>query len=301
MHIRFFVFSYNRGEYLQNCIDSIRQCAPGHPITVMDDQSSDPQTRQVLERLSEHCQIWSPKGNEGQSKHGGLYNNMQAALEMADGKGLICFLQDDTQLVRAISPEEITQINAYFENQAKAGFIQPAFIRGCNRATDDAHTHYDAQTGMYFVDRKKRSVGTYYADILITRPDRLKAVDWQFEQREPANEQQAKRHFTPMAYLANPFAAWLPNVPAYRGKVKTWALRRAEVQTGAGFNPVGILSEAESDALARRDKALAPYAEDWLTPLNGEVAKPWIYYPLQGRRWLKRFNNLEVKLRKLLG
>jgi hypothetical protein len=39
--LRFCVFSYNRGRFLQNCVRSIELCAPGQPITVYDDGSDD--------------------------------------------------------------------------------------------------------------------------------------------------------------------------------------------------------------------------------------------------------------------
>ncbi|MBY5994079.1 glycosyltransferase family A protein [Ferrimonas balearica] len=301
MTLRFFVFSFNRGEYLANCIDSLRRCAPGHPITVMDDHSDDPQTRQVLEVLGADCTLWSPPAGAAQSKHGGLYANMQAALEMSQPGELLCFLQDDTQLVRPLTVADHATLSGYFDRYPDAGFVQPAFIRGCNRAADDPNTRYDAESGMYFVDRKGRSVGTYYADILVTRADRLTGVNWQFAGKEPLNEKQARAHFRPMAYLRNPFAAWLPNVPAYRGKVKTLGLKLAEQRTGARFNPLAIMDATEQQALSERSDAVAPYAEDWLTPTQGPVAEPWIYYPLQGQRGLKLLNNLEVKARKWLG
>src|SRR5690606_21926670 len=47
----FCIFSFNRGRFLQNCVDSIEQCAPGARIVVFDDSSYDEATKEVLEQL----------------------------------------------------------------------------------------------------------------------------------------------------------------------------------------------------------------------------------------------------------
>ena len=39
------IFSYNRGEYLKNCVESVRRNIPDATIRVYDDCSDDPETR----------------------------------------------------------------------------------------------------------------------------------------------------------------------------------------------------------------------------------------------------------------
>ncbi|MEX2366394.1 MAG: glycosyltransferase [Pseudohongiellaceae bacterium] len=296
--MRFCVFSYNRGEFLANCISSIEACAPQCPISIFDDNSDDPATVNVLQTLALKHEIKQPhKHSSLASKHGGLYANMQAALESLEDHETACFLQDDMQLVRRLTDKEIEAIEAYFENNAHSGFLQPAFLKGCNRKTDQALARYHQTAGGYFIDRFQNSAGAWYSDILIARADRLRSADWTFLPRESANEQQARIKLQQIVYLLNPFAAWLPNVPAYRGRTRTWALNLAHRLSHCGYNSLRYMTEDEARRFVQRDPAQLPVAEDFLTLAGETLPVPWLYHPLQGRRVLKLVNSLELKLR----
>jgi hypothetical protein len=68
--------------------------------------------------------------------------------------------------------------------------------------------------------------------------------------------------------------------------------------------PLQILQgQAEQDFLSR-SKDEQPYAEIYLNICEDvagrlNVKTPWVYHPLQGSRWLKWLNSLELKLRKI--
>lgn len=298
----FWVFSYNRGEFLKNCIASIEQCAPTCAIRIFDDHSTDPETRRVLAEASQRHHVCYPEAQGGeQSKHGGLYANMQTAFARSADDELVCFLQDDTQLVRPLGQEDIERLAAFFRHSDRPSFIQPAFLRGCNRTKDDPITRYDPERRVYYVDRFKNSAGAFYSDICLFRVGDLRAVGWQFVQREGGNERQARERLAQMAYWRDPFAAWLPNVPAFRGKAATLALRVAQQRRRSGFYPLTCMAPAENQAFIARADTQIPYAEDFLQVRNGSIPQPWIYYPLQGSAPLKLLNSVEVKLRKLLG
>ena len=133
--LTFCIFSYNRGRFLRNCVDSIRACAPnGTTISIFDDDSDDPETLQYLAEAESHCEILKPQ-DKGTIKHGGLYLNMQLALEHYADAQLICFLQDDTQVVRPISEEEVNGWHALFSKDSNVGFVHPCFIRGVDQKT----------------------------------------------------------------------------------------------------------------------------------------------------------------------
>lgn len=289
------VFSYNRGRFLQNCIHSITACLSSVTPNILDDHSNDADTQATLAALAEYCLVHTPQSNGSGGKHGGLYANMQQALEKTTSE-LVLLLQDDTQLVRAIDSAELAKIHQVFREQPRLAFIQPAFLRGCNAAKDSAATRYVAALNGYHVDRFANSAGAFYSDIVIAHASRLKAANWCFGPREPANEQRARAHFAQMVYWRDPFVAWLPNVPAYRGKRQTWAMRVAHRQQGAGFYPLGILDTAQVAALKARADSQLPYAEDFLQPVAPNIAAPWHYYPLQGRRLLKILDRLERKI-----
>lgn len=298
--VRFFVFSYNRGQFLANCVRSIETCAPGAPIVVFDDYSSDPATCAVLQNIAVSHQVVRA-GETTRHKLGGLYANMQAALESAADDELVCFAQDDTQMVRALDDEDYRTLAACFAARPELGFLSPAFIRGISRrGRRRIDFSYDAQLQLFFPRAGRPRAGVHFSDICLFRVDRLRAVGWRFGLGEPANNAQAAIHFGPMGYLRCPFLMWLPNGPAYRGKIKTLALRWAERRRRGGFYPFRDLDPAAAERLRHAPVPLLPVAEDFLAIAHGELDRPWVYDPVQGATLLKHANRAELLLRRYL-
>jgi len=310
VNLRFCVFSYNRGRFLHNCVQSIEQCAPGQVLTVYDDGSDDAETLKVLAALNERHTVVLPRRAAGSAKHGGLYANMQRALDEQPAGSIVCFVQDDMQLVRHLGSDELDAIQAHFAAAHPAGLLHPAFLKGSNREADRVDIRYDPAAAGYFCDRHGRSAGAYYSDILIASVDQLRQINWRFGQRESDNEQLARTCLPQMQHLLHPFVAWLPAVPAWRGRTRTLGLRLAQRLGRCGFHPLGILGETQRAAFLQRDPAVLPVAEDFLAVLPaaqdradadadaGPVPEPWQYHPLQGRRLLKLLDSLERGLRK---
>jgi hypothetical protein len=298
--LRFCVFSYNRGRFLQNCVRSIELCAPAQPITVYDDGSDDVQTQQVLAAISERHRVVLPSHVAGSGKHGGLYANMQRALDEQPPSATVCFIQDDMQLVRRLDAAELADIQAHFAAARPAGLLHPAFLKGSNRVADRRDIRYDIAARGYYCDRHGRSAGTHYSDILLASADQLREIGWRFCPRESANEQQARTALPQMLHLLHPFVAWLPAVPAWRGRTQTLGLRLAQRLNQCGFHPLDILTELQRAALLQRNPAVLPVAEDFLTTAGGAVPEPWHYHPLQGQRLLKVLDSVERRIRKIL-
>ncbi len=297
MAMVFWIFSYNRGEFLRNCVKSIEDCAPGNAIRIFDDHSSDAETRALLAQLAQRYPVHSPQPKKnGGTKHGGLYANMQAAFEACADDELVCFLQDDTQLVRPVEAAEFVRMREYLAHHGPC-FIQGAFLRGSNKKRDRSLTRFDPDKRVYFVDRLQRAAGAFYSDICIFHTGALRAAEWRFIPRESCNEEMARKKLRQMAYWPYPFAAWLPYVPAFRGKTQTFALRWAQKIRRCGFYPIHYLSADENRAFLARDIDCLPYAEDFLST-DVPLPQPWIYYPLQGKSWLKQLNAIELKIRK---
>ncbi|TDT44342.1 glycosyltransferase involved in cell wall biosynthesis [Halospina denitrificans] len=293
----FCVFSFNRGRFLENCVESIEQCVPDAHVVIFDDDSTDPETCTFLASLEERHTVLKP-GSVSSHRLGGLYDNMQAALDYCRDESLVCFLQDDTQVVRHLDSSEIGELETRFDNNPALGFISPCFIRGINRNRGLAYT-YDGDSGLYFRSESSNSAGRFFSALLIMKPARLLEVEWHFGRSEPENERQAKEVFSPMGYLFAPFAMWLPEVPAYRGKRKTLGLRLAEKKRNCGYYPFRIMDEAQVRSLKARDPEVLPYAEDFLNCEPNDPPRPWAYNPLTGTGWLKTLNQIEVSLRRL--
>ena len=170
MQLTFYVFSYNRGLFLKNCVESIHRCAPGNDIIIIDDGSNDPDTLAILDSLASECRIISqPKDKI--TKLGGLYHNMQIALDDFAPNGLFVFIQDDCQMVRKLQKEDEVYIQNYFEHFPEAAFLNPHFLKG-NRKSGILRAIYEhREFPAYFYDfsekLKDRSVTMYYTDICI--------------------------------------------------------------------------------------------------------------------------------------
>ena len=296
----FCIFSFNRGQFLDNCVRSVTECIPGARIIVFDDDSDDSETLRVLEQIREQHEVVQPEA-QGDHKHGGLYWNMQYAFDSLNDNALVCFLQDDCQVVRPVLREEFQQFYRILKDRPDLGFIHPCFIRGIDQRKYPVRDASSKDEVTYFRENWGQSAGVHYSDLFLTLPGRLRANNWRFFTSEPENDQQARDAFGPMAYLRAPFAMWLPEVGAFRGKRKTWALKLAECRKQCGFYPFQIWSDERAHRFIKRpDDGEPPIAEEHLECIGKTPAKPWTYNPLSGLRLLKQLNGLETALRKLV-
>ncbi|MGM0614926.1 MAG: glycosyltransferase family 2 protein [Pseudomonadota bacterium] len=291
------IFSFNRGKYLKNCVESVQKCITDAEIIIFDDFSDDPDTQEYLKQAANSCKIISPK-EIGTIKHGGLYHNMNTALELFHDRELICFLQDDTQVVRPVSSEELEEMKTLFDCQPTLGFLHPCFIRGIDLKKRPVIPLSGSAANIFFRQDCGQSAGIYYSDLVVFKPARLISAGWNFQQSEPANDAQARKHFNMMAYMWLPFAMWLPEVPAYRGKQKTLGLRLAENKKRVGFYPFRLLSDQEVVSIQQQEPLRLPIAEDYLECTPTSPPKPWTYNPLTGLKLFKNMNNLEIMLRR---
>ncbi len=279
---------------MDNCVRSVEQCLPGAEIIIFDDDSGDTTTLSVLNKIRNKHRVITPN-KAGTTKHGGLYGNMQHAIEvLKDTSSLVCFLQDDTQVVRPILNEEIRSLKRLFSENSSLGFVQPCFLRRPDPEQQSFEASKEDGVRLFYRKDRNQSAGIHYSDLLITSPSRLLERHWVFKTSEPDNDRQAKALFGPMPYLYSPFAMWLPNVPAYRGKKKTWALKYAEKKARCGYYPFKIWSTEKSRQFLARAGKQPPVAQTHLTCEGQTPPTPWRYNPLSGNRLLKHLNSLET-------
>lgn len=96
------VFSYNRGQLLANLVESATTFYPEFDVVVFDDSSDDTHTHQVLTSLlHNNIKVISSNRRSDDSKHGGLYAQMNKALGYAveHGYDYAYFVQDDMQFL----------------------------------------------------------------------------------------------------------------------------------------------------------------------------------------------------------
>src|SRR5690606_40640071 len=78
------IFSYNRAHLLRNLIDSAGQFYPEFDIAVFDDGSDEPEAIELLNELEQRgIKVMRGDDQSPGSKHGGLYGQMNKALQYA--------------------------------------------------------------------------------------------------------------------------------------------------------------------------------------------------------------------------
>jgi len=277
--LRIYIFSFNRAAFLRNCIASIQSYAPSCPLTVVDDNSTDPETRAVLADLPQMGVRLIQQATHLNERHGGLYANMQLALDSADEGDRVLFIQDDMQLVRPLDEADFRYIDDFYAAFPKAAFLNPVFLKGQRNRRDRRITRINPDFPVYFrhYPSKKTYGGLAYTDAVIGDVSRLRAVNWRFTQSEVANADSAMRHFGLMGFMACPFVMFLPQVPVYRGKRKSWAVRIAERRVGEAPKTFEPMSPADLRRFKQRDLSVLPVAEHFLNTRDRRVKKPFEY------------------------
>jgi glycosyltransferase involved in cell wall biosynthesis len=133
--LKTYVFSYNRGRFLENAVASVFRCMKNPDVTVIDDGSTDAETISILARLSAGARVERKSHRDG-ARLGALYANMQTALDEARSDEMVLFIQDDTQLVRPVDDTDYDYVQMYFAGAPDRAFLLPTFIRGVASAED---------------------------------------------------------------------------------------------------------------------------------------------------------------------
>jgi glycosyltransferase involved in cell wall biosynthesis len=291
------IFSYNRGKYLRNCIESIYRNMLNVNFKVYDDGSTDPETISYLQSLGPHV-IFSD--NKISDRHGGYYQNMQLAISNSDANFLL-LLQDDMQLVRKFQPDDLADIKDIFERFPCSSFISPVFLKGRKRKFFNDHYRVVQSVKAYIWDEKcDAPVPGCYADVSIVHLERLRTSQWIFQTSEDSNAVLAKEKYGRMPQLSNPFAFYLPEEPAYRSKELTLGAKLALKMNGGEIMNFLDMNKEDSAIFVNRDINVLPYAEDFIQTTDPKVKKP---YKFNGYRksWLTMcLNKVELIVRRLI-
>jgi len=292
------VFSYNRGEFLRNCVRSVQRNLPGAVIRVYDDNSDDPATKAVLADLG--VSVITPESSDAR-RLGGLYSNMQTAL-MAAETPWILFLQEDMQMVRPVGEADLAAIAALFAEDQRRAFVGPVFFKAISMkrhhrqcVPQETPRCYRLRDGASPAEQAKRIA---YFDVCIGHVAQLRAAGWQFGNSERGNVQQARRLFSDMPTLGEPFIFYLPEVPVFRNRRKSLAARIAARLTGPGVKAFRDMTAAEVARFATRPLSQWPVAEDFLTPCDPTVRRPFVYRDVKRTWWLALLHRAESWVRR---
>ena len=261
-----YVFSFNRGQFLENCLKSLDVCASGFPVKVIDDQSDDPYTRAVLEKYRQKLNVVTVGEAEiSEHKTGGLYNNMRFAFNDARdaGKRFVLFLQDDMQLVRPMLPQDIIGAEAFFEANSNAAELHTCFMKRFFASRDEQLTEPDVSGEAYLRPSDYPGFSGFSA-VGLFDIKRVEQLFGELQQGEYANNEFAQKHNIQMGISTRPFMMWLPYPISHRGKTRNIPLQLVESVAGCGFYPYQIMTDDTVSQLLERPQERRPYAEDWL-------------------------------------
>jgi hypothetical protein len=301
MDLPFYVFSYNRGPFLRNCVQSIQRYCPKSAITIVDDGSLDPETVEILTGFSRELRVIRQEKKSGE-KLGGLYRNMQLALDDLPSNGCFVFIQDDCQVVRPLLPEDDDSIMGYFGKFDRAAFLNPHFLKGIRKGGILSSIRLEKDFPIYFYHFsekwKNRSVTMYYTDICVGHAGRLREKGFRFQTNETTTAIHARTLFSKMGTMVNPFLMSLPQVPIYRGQYKTWAVHAAEKRLGTEPNAFAPWSEQQLSRFLRREPSVLPFAEDFLECLGSPPKRPFVKESVNAFPVLRLIHKVELQIKK---
>lgn len=307
MEIPVFIFSFNRGKFLENCVQSIESNFPASSIFIMDDNSDDTQTIKILENLKERATVYNNFQREGNSHVGGLHSNMNNALDICESleESVALFMQDDQQVVRSVSETEIEKMQSFFDMGNSSFVIQTCFMKKEHKQASNSLIPYGD-----FFRRDCRARGLEagncaYSDTGIFSISRCRETLGEFSVGESTNEERARKLGLQLGFLHTPFMHYLPFPISYRKRGRSWSTRWADRLAGAGIHSFSTMDVETLARLHSRERASLAYAEDWLVAPTAPKAEIW---PLTGGManlvhrggWREKLVRIYTKLRLVI-
>lgn len=273
------MFSFNRGEFLENCLESVKKCATNYKVFLIDDNSDDAYTKRVIERHFSTFEQLDPCQDSSEFKTGGLYANMRFALSYTKDKNIryALFLQDDMQLVRTIRPEDIYLADQYFNATPNSAELHTCFMKRFFYAKDSLHTRLNRNSTAYIRGDSFEGFSGFSA-VGLFHVERFFKLFGDLRQGEYINNAFARENSIKMGFSAYPFMMWLPYPISHRGKERNIPLQLIERLGGCGFYPYSIFEKNKTEEFLTRDITQFPLAENWLSPKNdAPKTKSWSF------------------------
>lgn len=250
------IFSYNRPAHLKNLLASITQFYPEMDMVIFDDNSDVQEMKDLLTQLRKTIYVQQPDASLN-SKHGGLYGMMNAALDYAKSKKYVYayFVQDDMQFLwRDEKLEE--RLETVFARQdclmCNFNFLRKILTNGTDKQLPEI------EKGIFLFD------GNGVADTGII--DVLKATEAGLhflKNSESGNGRHWYEKGHRLYWLPVPHLAWVPWPSTYRYK-------EAERRTPKFLKP---LNKHSIEKLKTNTKYA--YLEDYTKTIRFEIKPYW--------------------------
>lgn len=270
-----FVFSYNRGNYLRNCLESLVRHAPELSVTVVDDGSVDPATKEVLEEYADTMTIVARDGADSDVSLGGLYANMNWVVRTSHAD-LGLFMQDDMQLVRDITADDQEHIARFFGSYKESIEFHTCFTKSTTKISVNDGLKLDSAVPAYFRDAGRTRRG-WHSDVGVFHIARMRERGIDLRESETQNELYLQTVVSQMGLSPWPFMMWLPFPESVKFRRKGLLQRYAEWRAGSGLYPYNPMSTEQVRKLFARPLDEQPIAELYLTPAKPLPSDKWLY------------------------
>lgn len=241
--IGIFVFSYNRGVFLENCLNSIERAnTKGYDVHIIDDSSDDSYTQNAMRRAEKEkkYKTHSSSDQNGEYKTGGLYGAMNLALAISARKGYkyLLFIQDDMQFTRELSQWDIDNFDNYFANNPKSLQISICFhgVKGIDNLADALTEDLSGVAWIYKPEREQGK--SRFSAVGLFSMERVTQHLGRFDVGEHVNASRCADLGLYRGLYRAPLMHWLPFPKSYRGKKRSFAHSAIEWICGAGFHPL---------------------------------------------------------------
>ncbi len=263
-----FVFSFNRGRFLTNCLNSIKKCNLDIDVTVIDDNSDDPETHKILNTIEVDYGYELIKANKDKTlekRLGGLYGNMNRALSISKErkKDYIIFIQDDMQFVRKICPADLNIVEKVFEDYEDIQQVQSCFLKNLMVDRYQSLLSPLKESKCFVLDGNKSDHGAFSAVGIFYAP-RFEKNNGLFVAGERNNHKSMLEKGIKLAQLEQPFMMWLPYSTTYYSKKLNLKHKVIETVAQCGFYPIDIMDEQTHKRMIDNKEGKLPIAEHWL-------------------------------------
>lgn len=273
-----YVFSFNRGLFLKNCIESIEKLTKNIKIYIIDDNSTDPTTCEILRHLSKkHFVIYNSKAGQYEHKTGGLAGSMNYAIDhaFASNTKYALFIQDDMQFVREFEENDIQRIQKYFDAIPNSIQLSANFVRRLSADGFNENYEINRSANAYIRKITAQRGKSNFSDTGIFFTQRVKEIFDTFEVGEHVNSAKAMRLNLTCGIYFHPFMCWLPYPTSFRGKRKSLTHRFFEYFGKSGYHPIRLMTHEEKRIFLDRNLDSIPVMEKFLISPNSPRHDVW--------------------------
>lgn len=273
-----YVFSYNRAHLLDHALETVALNMTGFDVFLIDDNSEDLETKQVLSKWSVRIPTLEVGNEIGERKTGGLYVNMNRALRHAcdEGYEYALFTQDDMQFIRPFDLRDAALVEDYFAAHQNVIQLLVHFIKRPLSGGELAEhwTPDDSGTSYLRKELDSNSKSAFCAGGIFHVSRTVEAIK-SFAMSEAENSEQlrAKGYYYGVSHA--PLICFMPAPISFRGKRRNLEHRFYEILGGAGFHPVEQMSDDEIERFWNRERLVFPVAEDFLHCSTAPAPENW--------------------------